>query len=390
MARTSSRRKPEWQIRKVQSKEDRKRPSVFMRLKTDESFRGIALFEPDPELGDNPGYFEYYDHWDQQGSQYVPCAGDKCPFCAANDNPSTRALTVWFFPENDAKDQIKVFTMNYSTLNDISDEAEEEDGILGKKVRIRRLSDKGDYKVRVLTDKPLTAAQLKKAMALLEEKFQNGLEGLVLAQLKAQMERLKALEAMEDDDDDDDEDETPRSRRGKAKDEEPDDDEDEDEDEDDEDDEDEDENDDDDDSDEDEDDEESDDDDEEEDEDDEDEDEDDDEEDDEETEDEEEEATEISGGVYEIVSANSREETFSMKDSEGKRVKMWLGDGVEIDWSTFTKGSNVTVDALQDDEGDWVIVSIAVKKARASRASTGTKPKTTTTRTRATRRTPKK
>jgi hypothetical protein len=136
-------------IRTVRNKEDRKRPSVFMRLKAEESFRGHALFEPDPELADNPGYYEYYDHFDKQGNTYVPCAGDKCPFCAANDNPSTRAMTLWYFPGADVKDQIKVFTMNYSTINDITDEAEEEDGILGKVIRIKRLSDKGDYKVKV-------------------------------------------------------------------------------------------------------------------------------------------------------------------------------------------------------------------------------------------------
>src|SRR5262245_59862046 len=110
---TRSRKPKQFHVRKVTSKEDRRRPSVFMRLKTDEAFKGIALFEPDPELKDNPGYLEYYDHWDQQGQQYVPCAGEDCPFCAANQNPSTRALTVWYFPEApDEKDKIKVFTMN--------------------------------------------------------------------------------------------------------------------------------------------------------------------------------------------------------------------------------------------------------------------------------------
>jgi hypothetical protein len=370
-SRTRSRRAPSgFQVRKVASKEDRKRPSVFMRLKTDESFRGIALFEPDPELEDNPGYFEYYDHWDEQGRQYVPCAGDKCPFCAANDNPSTRALTVWFFPDEDVKEQIKVFTMNYSTLNDISDEAEEEDGILGKKVRIKRLSDKGDYKVRVLTDKPLTQAQLKKAMALLEGQFQNGLEGLVLNQLKAQMERLKALEAMEDDDDDDDEDETEDrpTRRGRPKAaavEEEDDDEEDEEEEDDEDDDEEEDSDDASDDDEDEEDDE----------------EEEDEEEDEDEEEEEEADDAISGGVFEVVSVNEREETFSLKGDDGKRQKMWLGDGVEVDWDSFAKGSNVTVDALKDDEGDWVVTSIAVKKARATRKPAA-KPAARTTRSR--------
>jgi hypothetical protein len=159
-------------IRRVKSKEDRKRPSVFMRLKTDEAFKGVPLFEPDPELDKNPGYFEYYDHYDKQGNSYVPCAGDQCPFCAANDNPSTRALTVWYFPNAaDVKDRLKVFTMNYSTIQEISDESEDEDGIVGKTVRIKRLSDKGDYRVKISSDKPLSKSDLKEALKLLNEKF---------------------------------------------------------------------------------------------------------------------------------------------------------------------------------------------------------------------------
>jgi hypothetical protein len=87
---------------------------------------------------------------------------------------------------------------------------------MGKKVRIKRMDDRGDYKVRVLTDKPLTKAELKKVMKMLEEKFPNGLEAVVMKQLQAQMERLKALDALEDDDDDEDDDETPQtSRKGK-------------------------------------------------------------------------------------------------------------------------------------------------------------------------------
>ena len=231
-------------------------------------------------------------------------------------------------------------------------------------MRIKRLSDKGDYKVRVLTDKPLSAAALKKAMAQIEVKFPNGLEGLVLDQLKAQMERLKALEAMEDDDDEDDDEteDTPATRRGRPKaaaveeEEEEDVEEDEDDDEDDED-----EDVDDDASDEDED-----------------EDEDEEEDADEEEEDEEEEdAKEISGGIFEVVSVNEREETFSLKDSDGKRQKMWLGEGIEVDWDSFTKGANATVYALQDDEGDWVVTSIAVKKARAARSTRHTRTRNT-------------
>src|SRR4029077_16491455 len=196
------RKQPSMRIRMVKSKEDRKRPSVFMRLKQDESFRGVALFEPDPEAENNPGYLEYYDHWDQQGNTYVPCAGEDCPFCAANDNPSTRALTAWYFPEAaDVKEQIKLFTMNYGTIEDITDESEEEDGVLGKKIRIKRLDDRGNYKVKVLPDKKLTAKQTSSLLARLEKEILQGkgLEGLVLGQLKRQLDRLKAIDLLEDD-----------------------------------------------------------------------------------------------------------------------------------------------------------------------------------------------
>jgi hypothetical protein len=79
LAKKTKTKKPAFEIRRVKTKDDRRRPSVFMRLKTDELFKAYALFEPDPELADNPGYFEYYDHYDKQASQYVPCAGRKVP-----------------------------------------------------------------------------------------------------------------------------------------------------------------------------------------------------------------------------------------------------------------------------------------------------------------------
>lgn len=349
-----------YSIRRVNTKEDRRRPSVFMRLKTDESFKGIALFEPDPGLKDNPGYFEYYDHYDKQGNSYVPCAGDKCPFCAANDNPSTRALTVWYFADAaDKKDQIKVFTMNYSTINDISDESEEEEGLVGKTVRIKRLSDKGDYKVRVVSAKPLTKKQLATAMNLLEEKFEDGLEGLVERQLAAQMERLKALDALDDDDDDeDDEEETPKARRGREIVDESDDDEDDDEDEEDEEDEDEE-------ADEDEDEEDEEESDEDEDEEEEsDEDEDDEDEDEEETEAEEE---EILDGSYEVQVVNKNDEILTLKDKDGEKIKAWVGEGVNPDYDKAVKGALVKIKAEKDDEDDWIITALKVTRAAADK-----------------------
>lgn len=327
-------------VRLVRNREDRKRPSVYHRLKTDESFKAHAMFEPDPELENNPGYLEYFGHWSQEGGgfSFVPCAGDQCPFCHANDNPSTRALTVWFFPDAEKGEQLKIFEANWGTINALTDEAEDEDGIIGRKMRIKRLTDKGEYRIKLLSEKPLTKSEVKKLMPEIEEL---DLEGKIDHKLKVEMERLSALDALEDDDDDDDDDEEdePKPRRGKAvaEAEEDDDDEDEEEEEDDEDEEDEEE------------------------ESEEDEDEDDDEED--EEEDEEEEAEAISAASYEVVSVDAGAETIDLKNDDGK-VKMWFGADVEWEEDELTKGTTVEISAQTDDEGDWVITALEVMEAK--------------------------
>jgi hypothetical protein len=331
-----------YSVRTVKSKEDRKRPTVFLRLKTDEAFKAHALFEPDPETEDNPGYFEYYDHYDNQGSAYVPCAGEKCPFCMANDSPATRALTAWYFPDGEKGEQIKVFTMNWGTINQADDEAQEEDGLLGKKIRIKRLDDRGGYRLRTLSDKPLTKAELKSIKKELKELFPNGLEGHVEKQLKVQMERLKALDALEDDEDDDDEDEdeTPKARKGKAVVKEEDEDEDDEDEEDEEEEEDEDED--------------------EEDSEDEDEDEQEEDEEDEDGEDEDEDENAVEG-KFTILKVNESEETFDLEGEDGK-VKMWLGEGVEVDYDVVKKGVVINASAQKDSEGDWIITELEVAK----------------------------
>lgn len=341
-------------VRTVRSKEDRRRPSVFMRLKTDESFMGYALFEPDPELEDNPGYFEYYDHFDKQGNTYVPCAGEDCPFCAANDNPSTRALTTWYFPEaSDKKDQIKLFTMNYMTIEDITDESEEEGGIIGKKIRIRRLDDRGNYKLKTMTDKPLTKKQQADLLVRLESEILQGkgMEGLVLSQLKRQMERLKAIDMLDEDEDEEDE-ETPKpARKGRAavaEDEEDEEDEAEDEEEEDE-----------------EEDEETDEAEAEAEEDEEEEDENEPDEDEEEAE--VEDADEIKGALYEVIRIQRQDEIFDLRDAEGTKVKMWLGDGIDVDYDSIVKGAEVVIDAAKDEEDDWILTSITLPKPKRGR-----------------------
>jgi hypothetical protein len=351
---------PRLKVRRVMSQEDRKRPSVFMRLKTGEKFVANALFEPDPTPSDeNPGYFEYMDHYDATANQYVPCAGDQCPFCRVNDNPSTRAMTVWYFPENDVNDRIKVFTMNFSTTEDISDIAEEEDGIFGKSFRVKRLSDKGEYRVRPMSEKPLTKAAAKKIMS--DPNFPN-LEEIVDRQLKAQWERLKAAEMLEEDDDDedeDDEDTTPATaRKGRAKVADPEEDEDVDEDEE----EDEEEEDVEDEEDEDEDEEEEDDEDEDED------------EDEAEAEDEEEEA-EVISGTYAVVTTDEANETVTVKVGSDES-EIWLSEGMELDFDEIKKGTKMKVEAVQDDDGDWVASEISVVKATRKATGGTTKART--------------
>lgn len=353
-------------VRRVATREDRKRPSVFMHLKTDEQFVGIPLFEPNPELDDNPGFFEYYTHWDQRVKQNVPCSGDTCTFCAQNDSPSTRALTVWYFPENGKGEQIKVFGANYSTVEALADEAEDEGGIMGRTVRIKRISDKGEYRVKIRAGKAISKSELKKLLKLLAE---FDLEKMVNKQLKSQVERIKAQDALEEEDDfddddaddDDDEEEEDEPKKGKDKkkgkgkkkdddEDESEDEEDDDDDEDDEDDDDEDEPDEEDDDDEDSDD---------------DEDDDSDDDDDEDSDDEEEgEETPSMSGKFTVTKTDEDNNIVHAKDAKGKSHKMWVGEGVEVDFEAVKKGTVATLTALQDEEGDWIISEWKVGKKK--------------------------
>jgi hypothetical protein len=350
-------------VRRVTSREDRARPSVWRRLKADESFVGYALFEPEPDAEDNPLYFEYFAHWDNQAKTQVPCAGENCPFCAANDAPTTRAITTWYFPDADKGQGIQLFEANFSTTQALDDESEDEDGILGKKLRIKRLDDKGNFRVKVRSgpdNKPLTKAELKKVLAEATEKFD--LADMIEKKLRRELERMRAQDALDDDDDDetdeDDEDEDdtpPKSKRsGKAKsksDEEEDEDEDEEDEE----------------EDEDEDDEEEDDDEDDEDEEDDEEEESDDDEEDEEDEDEDEEASESLEGNFNITKLVDEENgVFNAKDEEGTSFKFFVNQGVEFDSDVHKKGVDVAIEAVKDDEGDWIATSLKVVKKRAT------------------------
>lgn len=369
-------------VRRVLKKDERRTGGFFMRLKTDEWFKGYALFTPDPEADDNPGYYEYFEHYDKPNNQYVPCAGDDCYMCELGDNPSVRALTLWYFPDNAAGEKLKVLKLNGYMIRDFGEIEQEEGGVLGKRFRVKRLSDKGEYRVSPQTDKPLKKAEIKALLkdAMSEKANENkagtnamDFEALTLRQLKAALEKNKAVDSLqesdddEDDDDEDDEEETPKSKGGKPKSEKSkkSDDEDDDDDEDDEDDSDDDDSDEDDDDDEESDDDDSDDDDEEEseesDDDDEEESDDDDEEDDE---DEEGEDEKLSGEKFEVIATSEADETITVK-IDNKKVKLWLAEGVDADWDKVVKGAEITVDADKDSEGDFVITKLKVKAAKS-------------------------
>jgi hypothetical protein len=84
----------------------------------------------------------------------------------------------------------------------------------------------------------------------------------------------------------------------------------------------------------------------------------------------------ISGGVYEVVKVQEKDEIFDLTDDAGEKIKMWLGDGLNVDYDVVKKGTKITVDAVQDDEGDWIIVSLEPVKPARRRAAAKPKPRT--------------
>lgn len=359
MARTKggSKSKPEFQIRTIKTKKDRATGlSIFHRLKTQERMVAYALFKPDPEADDNPGYKEYLEHYDKANNSFVPCVGENCYMCAQDDTPNGRALTLWYFPDNDAKERLKLFKLNGWLIRDFEEIEEEFGGVYGKKFRIKRTSDKGEYRISDPIDKPLKEKELAK---LVGSDDVPDIDDLLIRQYKSAAEKAKATAAMtdadDDDDDEDDEDEQPKARRGRAKVEEPETDDDEDE------------------EDEDEEDEESDDEDESDEEDEEESDEDEDENGDDEDEDADEEEDEdeqktLAKAKFEVVKTDKTEETVTVK-IDGKNTKLWVGEGMSVDYAALKKGVTITVDAVTDEEGDWILTKLNVAKAKDEKSS---------------------
>jgi hypothetical protein len=346
------------QVRQIKTKEERKSGNLFLRLKTDEKFKGNALFEMNPEATKNPGYYEYLEHYDNSNNTYVPCTGEDCYMCELGDNPSGKALTLWHFPDEDAKDQLKVFKLNGFLIRDFTEIEEEEGGVKGRLFRVKRLSDRGEYRATPQADKPLKAGEIKELL-----KEAPDFEEMVLKQAKNAFQAHKASAALEDADDDDDEDDDDeevenKTKGGKAKDKKAKDEPEDDDDDDDDDDEDDDEDENDDDSDDD-----DDDDDDSDDDDDDDDDDSDDDDDDDDDEDESEDSESVEKVKATVKSTNEKDETITLVELEGKKnVKAWVGQDLEVDFDKVEKGSEITLDATKDDEGDWILTAVKVAK----------------------------
>ena len=203
--------------RRVRSQEERnKGRGNFITLKnTGDQFLGYALFAADPELDDNPGYYEYFEHY-TPATGYVACSDENCPLCAEGDNPNTRAKSMWLVINDEEDDpdtgSVKIFNLNWSMVQDF---AEDGTGLLGQLYRIKRNEGKGNYSIRPKTAK-LTKTQLKAALKGVDE---NQLEGIVVRQMARVLEEMDVASAMEEDDDDDAGTKEPasKSRKGTAK-----------------------------------------------------------------------------------------------------------------------------------------------------------------------------
>lgn len=150
--------------KKRQDNKENDGPRTWVFLKQDkDKFEGYALFTPDPNAEDNPGYLEYAEHWDGAMGKYIPCWGKEngCTYCAADLFPSTRALGAFYVTEvtNSEDDKefavnaVRVFRLNWKMLQTWWDNYDEDGSPIGKKIRIKAV-DKGSgvYTTTVLND----------------------------------------------------------------------------------------------------------------------------------------------------------------------------------------------------------------------------------------------
>ena len=189
--------------RRIRSEEDRNSgggPSNYIRLGDGQRFLGYALFDGDPAT-DEPGYYEFYEHFDVSARRSVPCAGDECPLCADGDRPKVRAQTLWLVTRdengNDLGDgELRIFTANWNVIKLVTEMRAEGDKIKGVQHRVSRLDDRGTYSLMPKTEK-LTATQVKE---WLKHDDAPDFDDMTTNRLMKAMEGYAVRKALDDDD----------------------------------------------------------------------------------------------------------------------------------------------------------------------------------------------
>lgn len=196
MAKSATKDRPKFKPRRNRSTEDRnKGRGQFLTLKkTGETFLGYALFVADPERDDNPGYYEYMEHY-TQADGYVPCMESddaECPICEDGDTPSTRAKAVFLIVDEEDDDPsegtLKIFNLNWYVLQEF---AEDETDALGQLYRVRKKEGQGQFSIRPKSGSKLTKTQLKAA-----GKEMPDLEKITSNQVAKFLQEIGAAEAL--------------------------------------------------------------------------------------------------------------------------------------------------------------------------------------------------
>lgn len=205
--------KTKWQPKRVRHEDERRGSSDFIVLDEGEKFLGYALFEADPKK-DDPGYYEFLQHWDTASKRSIPCAGDDCPICEDGEKPRDVALTLWLVVKDEKGNvveppELRIFRANSIVIKQLTEMRSEDEPIKGIQFRVTRMDDRGNYMLQA-KPKKLSSKEVKEAQ---KDKDAPDFDAMVTGQLRRAMEGIATSRAL-DDDDDDDEDEKPQGKKG--------------------------------------------------------------------------------------------------------------------------------------------------------------------------------
>jgi len=205
--------------RRVRDEDERSMfSSNYIQLEEGDKFLGYALFDGNP-AEDEPGYYEFFDHWINAQRRSFPCIEDNCPWCEEGERPRNRAKSAWFVTE-DSKgneiNQVMTFNMNGKLIRQFTDFRKEGEKIKGRLFRVSLISDRGDYTLMPKTD-VLKAAEVKEHLQTVPD-----YEADLVNQAKKAGEAIAVARAMDQDDEpeeepEEEEAEMPTKGKGKGK-----------------------------------------------------------------------------------------------------------------------------------------------------------------------------